>query len=96
MTRRILFIGGTGPVGQAATYGGLAALVAERLDWEWEIEPVPWAACDHPWNVRQPVIADTTRLHEALGLHEPDPVEATLAQIDWLWENRAELQQRFG
>lgn len=78
------------------TYGALAAVVAERLEWEWEIEPVSWAAGDHPWNVRQPVIADTTRLRETLGVREPDPVEATLAQIDWLWENRVELQQRFG
>lgn len=70
--------------------------MADRLGWEWEIEPVPWDACDHPWNVRQPVIADTSRLREVLGVSEPDPREATLAQIDWLWENRAELQQRFG
>jgi len=76
------------------TYGALAALVADRLGWEWEIDPVPWATCDHPWNVRHPVIADITRLEEVLGVRGPDPVQATLAQIDWLWENRAELQQR--
>jgi len=78
------------------TYGALAALVAGRLGWEWEIDPVPWASCDHPWNVRHPVIADITRLQEVLGVREPDPVQATLAQIDWLWENRAELAQRPG
>jgi nucleoside-diphosphate-sugar epimerase len=78
------------------TYGALAALVAERLRWEWEPEPVPWAECDHPWNVRHPVVADTARLQQTLGVAEPDPVEATLEQIDWLWENRAELQRRFG
>ena len=76
------------------TYGALAALVAERLGWEWEIHPVPWSTCDHPWNVRHPVIADLARLQEVLAVREPDSVQATVAQIDWLWENRAELQQR--
>jgi nucleoside-diphosphate-sugar epimerase len=70
------------------TFGGLAALVAERLGWEWEIEDVAWSESDHPWNVRHPVVADTTRLQEQLGVREPDPLEATLAQIDWLWERR--------
>lgn len=78
------------------TYGALAALVAEQLGWEWEIDPVPWAECDHPWNTRHPVIADVTRLQDVLGVREPDPVQATVAQIDWLWENRAELQQGTG
>ncbi len=76
---------------QDLTYGALARLVAERLDWSWELEPVPRAECDHPWNVRHPVLADTTRLREVLGVVEPDPRAATLAQVDWLWERRAEL-----
>ncbi len=73
------------------TYGGLARLVAERLDWSFEPEPVAWAECDHPWNARHPVIVDVSRLEQVLGVTEPDPIEATLAQIDWLWERRAEL-----
>jgi nucleoside-diphosphate-sugar epimerase len=73
------------------TFGGLAALVAERLGWEWEPEDVPWADGDHPWNVRHPIVADTTRLRDVLGVHAPDPHEATVAQIDWLWEQRAAL-----
>jgi nucleoside-diphosphate-sugar epimerase len=72
------------------TYGGLAALVAERLDWAWEPEPVAWEECEHPWNVRHPVVTDTTRLREVLGVFEPDPIAATEAQIDWLWQHRAE------
>jgi nucleoside-diphosphate-sugar epimerase len=72
-------------------YGALARLVAERLDWEWQPEEVPWGDDDHPWNVRQPVIADTTRLCDVLRVSEPDPRAATLAQIDWLWEHRTEL-----
>jgi hypothetical protein len=64
--------------------------VAERLDWSWEPVEVPSAEGDHPWNVRHPVIADTTRLREVLGVTEPDPLAATAAQIDWLWEHRAE------
>jgi hypothetical protein len=76
------------------TYGGLAALVAERLGWEWEPQEVAWADGDHPWNVRQPVVADTTRLQQVLGVTEPDPRAATLAQIDWLWEQRNVLMRR--
>jgi nucleoside-diphosphate-sugar epimerase len=73
------------------TFGGLAALVAERLGWEWELAEVPWADGDHPWNVRQPVVADTARLQRRLEVTEPDPLAATTAQIDWLWEHRAAL-----
>ena len=72
------------------TFGALAALVAERLGWSWEPVEVPWEAGDHPWNVRHPVVADTGRLREVLGVSEPDPVAATEAQIDWLWERREE------
>jgi nucleoside-diphosphate-sugar epimerase len=73
------------------TFGGLAALVAERLGWEWETEEIAWAEGDHPWNVRHPIVADTTRLREVLGVLEPGPRDATLAQIDWLWEQRDAL-----
>jgi nucleoside-diphosphate-sugar epimerase len=76
------------------TFGGLAALVAERLGWEWEPHEVPWADGDHPWNVRHPVVADTTRLRDVLGVDEPDPLEATTAQIDWLWARRLQLSRR--
>jgi nucleoside-diphosphate-sugar epimerase len=71
------------------TFGALAALVAERLDWSWEPVLVPWDEGDHPWNVRHPVIADTRRLREVLDVTEPDPVAATIAQIEWLWDHRA-------
>src|ERR687897_410323 len=70
------------------TFGALAALVAERLSWDWEPVRVAWDEGDHPWNARLPIITDTTRLRETLGVTEPDPVAATEAQIDWLWENR--------
>jgi nucleoside-diphosphate-sugar epimerase len=72
------------------TFGALAALVAERLDWSWEPVAVPWEEGDHPWNVRHPVLTDTSRLREVLGVTEPDPLAATVAQIEWLWEHRAE------
>ena len=76
------------------TFGGLAAATAERLGWEWEIEEVAWADGDHPWNVRHPVVADTTRLRDQLAVTEPDPLEATIAQIDWLWDRRLALSGR--
>ena len=81
---------------QDRTFGGLAALVADRLGWRWELERVPWPEGDHPWNVRHPVLADTRRLREVLGVIEPDPTLATLATIDWLWERREELGASWG
>jgi nucleoside-diphosphate-sugar epimerase len=75
------------------TYGALARLVADELGWEWETRVVDWAEGDHPWNVRHPVIADTTRLRSILGVVEPDPIDATTEQIRWLWEHREELMR---
>jgi len=72
----------------------VARLVAEWFDWQWELEPVAWEQGDHPWSVRQPVFTDTTRLRQTLGVTQPDPVAATLAQLDWLWANRESLAQR--
>jgi nucleoside-diphosphate-sugar epimerase len=74
---------------QDLTFGALAGLVAARLDWAWEPVNVPWEEGDHPWNVRHPVVTDTTRLRQTLGVTDPDPIAATAAQIDWLWDNRA-------
>jgi hypothetical protein len=73
---------------QDLTFGGLASLVAARLDWRWEPEEVAWDAGDHPWNVRHPVLMDTSRLRNVLGVVAPDGQAATQAQIDWLWEHR--------
>jgi nucleoside-diphosphate-sugar epimerase len=76
------------------TFGGLANLVAQRLGWEWELQPGTWEDGDHPWNVRHPIIADTTRLRAVLGVTAPDPLQATTDQIDWLWENRNALASK--
>jgi nucleoside-diphosphate-sugar epimerase len=76
------------------TFGGLARLVAERLTWEWDFQPVEWKNGDHPWNVRHPVIADTVRLRSMLRVIDPDPLDATLQQIDWLWANRSTFLSR--
>jgi nucleoside-diphosphate-sugar epimerase len=73
------------------TYGALARLVAEQLDWEWDTRTVGWDEGDHPWNVRHPVIADTSRLQRVLGVVEPDPLRATAEQVAWLWDRREEL-----
>ncbi len=73
---------------QDLTFGALAALVAERLGWDWELVPVAWDEGDHPWNVRHPVVTDTSRLQQMLGVTEPESLAATARQIDWLWENR--------
>jgi nucleoside-diphosphate-sugar epimerase len=73
------------------TYGALARLVAEQLGWEWETRTVAWDEGDHPWNVRHPVIADTSRLEAVLGVLDPDPLTATAEQVRWLWDQREEL-----
>jgi len=78
----------------ALTYGALASLVAEQLGWEWELVPADHSddEHDHPWNVRHPVLADVRRLEARLGVLEPDPIAATIAQIEWLWGNRERLE----
>jgi nucleoside-diphosphate-sugar epimerase len=76
------------------TFGGLARLVAERLPWEWDLQPVGWESGDHPWNVRHPVTADTVRLRYTLGVIDPEPVDATLQHIDWLWAHRSTFAGR--
>jgi nucleoside-diphosphate-sugar epimerase len=77
------------------TYGALARLVAERLDWEWELVPAAHTDPDHdhPWNVRHPVYAEVRRLEMDLEVLEPEPVTATIGQIEWLWEHRDELER---
>ncbi len=78
---------------QDLTFGGLAALVADELDWSWELAHVPWVDGDHPWNVRHPILADTDRLRSVLGVREPSAGDATREQIRWLWDHREELAQ---
>jgi nucleoside-diphosphate-sugar epimerase len=75
------------------TYGALARLVAEQLSWEWETRTVGWDEGDHPWNVRHPVIADTGRLQQILGVVNPDPFKATTEQVTWLWRHREALRR---
>lgn len=81
---------------QDLTFGALAALVGRQLDWSWETEIVSWKHGDHPWNVRHPVLADTTRLRSTLGVTRRQPLAATIAQIDWLWDRRAAVQHLIG
>jgi nucleoside-diphosphate-sugar epimerase len=78
------------------TYGALARLVVERLDWEWELVPAAHTdpEHDHPWNVRHPVYADVRRLEMDLEVLEPEPLMATIGQIEWLWEHRHELERQ--
>jgi nucleoside-diphosphate-sugar epimerase len=75
------------------SYGALARLVAEQLGWEWETRTVAWDQGDHPWNVRHPVVADTGRLRDVLGVTEPDPLTATAQQVGWLWDRREDVAQ---
>jgi nucleoside-diphosphate-sugar epimerase len=73
------------------TFGGLANLVATELGWQWETRTIGWEEGDHPWNIRHPVVADTGRLRQVLGVADPEPIAATADQIRWLWDRREEL-----
>jgi nucleoside-diphosphate-sugar epimerase len=75
------------------TFGGLARVVADELGWQWEIRSVALDEGDHPWNVRHPVVADTSRLRGVLGIVDPNPQAATSTQVRWLWEHREELMR---
>jgi nucleoside-diphosphate-sugar epimerase len=78
---------------QDLTFGALARLVGDQLGWSWEFEEVAWSEGDHPWNVRHPILADTSRLQEVLGVREPTATAGTRKQIEWLWEHREELAE---
>ncbi|MDX6664068.1 MAG: hypothetical protein QOG68_274, partial [Solirubrobacteraceae bacterium] len=69
------------------TYGGLAAEIARLLDWEFVFEPVSFDAAEHPWQSRHPVLCDTRRLEEGLGVTEPEPAAALAECVSWLWEH---------
>jgi hypothetical protein len=120
MPAPVLFVGGTGPVGQASVppllgsreellaadepaqrrrpavlidtfAGGATATKAQELsalpersgaglDWAREPDPLAWG---HPWNVRHPFVADTSRPRDVLGRHA--------RQADWLGASKREL-----
>lgn len=67
-------------------YAGLAAAVGRLLGWVWEPVEVPFAATDHPWQVRHPVLCSDRRLREVLGVEGPDPGDALADCVRWLWD----------
>ncbi|MFL5846106.1 MAG: hypothetical protein ACJ762_15565 [Solirubrobacteraceae bacterium] len=69
------------------TYGGLAGEVARLLCAELEFVTVGLDDADHPWKAVHPVLCDTRRLQDVLGVTEPDPREALAECVRWLWEN---------
>ena len=69
---------------QDFTYGGLVHEIARLLGWEFRYEH---AEADHPWRGRHPVLCDTRRLEDVLGVREPDPLLALEECVRWLWEH---------
>lgn len=69
-------------------FAGLAAKVAELLDWRWEPQRVSFSEEDHPWQTSHPVLASDRRLRDQLRVTEPDPEEALAETIEWLWQRR--------
>ncbi|MCW2990916.1 MAG: NAD-dependent epimerase/dehydratase, partial [Solirubrobacterales bacterium] len=69
------------------TYGGLVGEVGRLLGWEFSFEPVGLEDTDHPWKVLHPVLCDTRRLEDVLGVVAPDPADALAECVSWLWEN---------
>jgi nucleoside-diphosphate-sugar epimerase len=70
------------------TYAGLAAEIAELLNWEWHPSRVPFDDTEHPWQTAHPVLCCDRRLREVLQVLEPDPRAALAETVDWLWEHR--------
>jgi nucleoside-diphosphate-sugar epimerase len=66
------------------TYGALVYEIGRLLGWEFRFEP---GEADHPWRGRHPVLCDTRRLEDVLGVTEPDPLEALAECVAWLWEH---------
>jgi len=69
------------------TYGGLVDAIGRLLDWEFDYEVVGLDDADHPWKGAHPVLCDTRRLEDVLGVSEPDPAAALAECVAWLWEN---------
>jgi nucleoside-diphosphate-sugar epimerase len=69
-------------------FSGLAARVAELLDWRWDPQRVSFSDEDHPWQTSHPVLASDRRLREILGVTEPDPEAALTETVQWLWQRR--------
>jgi nucleoside-diphosphate-sugar epimerase len=69
------------------TYGALARQIGLLLGWEFAFESVGFDEADHPWKVPHPVLCDTRRLEDVLGVTQPDPLEALAECVSWLWEN---------
>ena len=69
-------------------FSGLAARVAELLNWEWEPQRVDFSEEDHPWQTSHPVLASDARLREVLHVTEPDPEAALEETVRWLWTRR--------
>ena len=72
------------------TYAGLAGEIARVLDWKWEPVVVPWDAAGHPFKIQSPYFCSDRRLREVLGVTEPDPAEALVDTVAWLWKHGAE------
>lgn len=66
-------------------FSGLAARIAQLLDWEWEPRRVTFSEADHPWQTSHPVLASDARLREVLRVTEPDPEAALAEMVRWLW-----------
>jgi nucleoside-diphosphate-sugar epimerase len=69
-------------------FSGLAARVAELLDWQWQPQHVSFSNEDHPWQTSHPVLASDRRLREVLEVTEPDPEAALAETVQWLWQRR--------
>ena len=69
------------------TFAGLVGEIGRLLDWEFEFASVGFDEADHPWKSRHPVLCDTRRLEDVLGVSEPDPGAALAECVAWLWEN---------
>jgi nucleoside-diphosphate-sugar epimerase len=73
------------------TFAGLAGEIGRLLDWEWEPVEVPFEDADYPWAAAHPIFGSDVRLREILKVRKPDPREALIETIEWLWEHRDEL-----
>jgi nucleoside-diphosphate-sugar epimerase len=70
------------------TYAGLAAEIADLLEWEWEPEDVPFdEQYAHPFMLRRSLVVSDRRLRDVLGVTEPDPREALQELVHHLAEH---------
>ncbi|MGH2499608.1 MAG: NAD-dependent epimerase/dehydratase family protein [Candidatus Limnocylindria bacterium] len=72
------------------TYAALVGEIGRILAWEWEPAFVRFEDGSHPFKTQSPYVLSDARLRVVLGVAEPDPRDALIETVRWLWDHGAD------